>query len=627
AMATFNTGAKAKSRKYVYTTLKDVQANTVVDVYGVVKFLKPPKQTRGTDLIMILSLIDETLFDQDQKLKCVLFLKPNKVPRVEVGSVVRLHRLKIGTHQGELQGGTSAGFSWLVFNTPESKPQSSSLNFTYSEEDKKKVKELFDWSSTSDTPVVDAAATLSDIAVNAYFNLTCQVVSTCVIEDGVCFLLRVWDGTKPIYPVRELDTDGSECDVASDPRLLQRADGYLYDVSVFDDHFCTASKAKPGMFMKFYNLHAMEYKSGDKGDSLSALPTVELVLHRGTMYGRGVLFLDEQSRDVKTLQAKFDNIAGTNLPSASGLNKGRQLDSTSTRKEVGTNSGDGVSRGHASWVDVDEGIDVELTQKRTNAACYSRARAGAKRTRSSIRSDDGGEGESYMSALQLSCDVLSAQVCDESRCMQETATVILNHPHVKQTRIQDVLAHTVPFKFRVKARVVDCQPTPTAATDLVSAYCNTCHFMCSVTEYEAELRDRIGIGDNSCSDGGQDRSLSDLLLNLETDDARMCPRCTDKSDDIVGDLELTYVLRLLLHDGSGWLVANLWRGEATKFLKDIPPEEALSHPATFTEVKDALNQICPADVNIGDKPWVECCIAAYTGSTSVNYHIFDTVVV
>ncbi|XP_046546226.1 protection of telomeres protein 1-like [Haliotis rubra] len=611
-MTTTSTDTKAKLRKYLYTTLGDVQTNTVVDVFGVVKFLKPPKQTRGTDHIMILSLIDETLFEQEQKLKCVLFLKPNKVPQVEVGSVVRFHRLKIGTHQGELQGGTSAGFSWLVFNTPESRPQSSSPSYTYSEENKKRVKQLFDWSSSHDAPVVDAAATLSDIAVNGYFNLTCQVVSTCVIEDGVCFLLRVWDGTKPIYPVRELDTEGSECDVASDSRLLQRADGHLYDVCVFDDHFCTASRAKPGMFLKFYNLHAAEYKSGDNCDSLSALPTIELVLHRGTMYGRGLLFLDAI--------ISGNCSPGAQLPSTSGQNKGRQLDSTSTQKGVGSNSGDGAAQHHASWADVDEGIDVGLTQKRISYSHNSMERDGAKRSRHSNKSDDSVEDECYMTAIQLSCDTLSAQVGDESRCMQETATVILNHPHVKPTRIRDVLTHTVPFKFRVKARVVDCQPTPTTARDLVSVYCSSCHFMCRVAEYEAEMRDRIG--DESCSDGGQDRSL-----NLEMDNNRMCPRCTEKSDDLVGDLELTYVLRLLLHDGSGWLVANLWRGEATKFLKDIPPEEVLSQPATFTEVKDALSQICPAEVPIGDKPWVECCIAAYTGSSSVNYHIFDTVVV
>lgn len=39
-----------KPREYKYTEVKAVQPNSIVDVYGVVKFLKQPFKTRGRGL-------------------------------------------------------------------------------------------------------------------------------------------------------------------------------------------------------------------------------------------------------------------------------------------------------------------------------------------------------------------------------------------------------------------------------------------------------------------------------------------------------------------------------------------------------------------------------------------------
>lgn len=36
-----------KQREYKYTDVKKVEANTTVDIYGIVKFLKHPFKTRG----------------------------------------------------------------------------------------------------------------------------------------------------------------------------------------------------------------------------------------------------------------------------------------------------------------------------------------------------------------------------------------------------------------------------------------------------------------------------------------------------------------------------------------------------------------------------------------------------
>lgn len=45
---------------------------------------------------MVLSIIDPSLHENDQKLKCLLFHREkDKLPFLDVGKIVRLHRLKV----------------------------------------------------------------------------------------------------------------------------------------------------------------------------------------------------------------------------------------------------------------------------------------------------------------------------------------------------------------------------------------------------------------------------------------------------------------------------------------------------------------------------------------------------
>ena len=50
--------------------------------------------------------------------------------------------------------------------------------------------------------------------------------------------------------------------------------------------------------MKFYNLHAMKHKSTAPEEQHSAVPMVELCLHGGTSYGRGMRIFDETDQQV-----------------------------------------------------------------------------------------------------------------------------------------------------------------------------------------------------------------------------------------------------------------------------------------------------------------------------------------
>ena len=113
----FISGAQAERHgheKYIYTKLAELKVNTVINVYGVVKFFKSPFKTKGSDFVCTLSLVDPSLPSMDSSFKCVLFSKSKEgLPSVKaVGDVVRFQHLGVGHYQGELQGKFKADSSW-----------------------------------------------------------------------------------------------------------------------------------------------------------------------------------------------------------------------------------------------------------------------------------------------------------------------------------------------------------------------------------------------------------------------------------------------------------------------------------------------------------------------------------
>ncbi|XP_036369040.1 protection of telomeres protein 1-like [Octopus sinensis] len=118
----------------------------LVDVYGIVKFHKLPFKTKGTDYLLIVTIVDESLIQADEKLKCLLFAhEEENLPQVKIGSIIRFHRLQVNLHNGELQGTSGKGFSWLVIDSRRDGcliPKASSLNYTFTNVDRKMVRTL-----------------------------------------------------------------------------------------------------------------------------------------------------------------------------------------------------------------------------------------------------------------------------------------------------------------------------------------------------------------------------------------------------------------------------------------------------------------------------------------------------
>lgn len=146
---------------------------------------------------------------------------------IRIGSIIRLHRLKIKEYKEEPQGQKGPGFAYAVFSS-DSQGDFEPLavkgsSYTITENDKEMTKELREWSNDHEfsqdensTSAGNAAATnsaapvgvqtLSDCELGHYFDLVCQVAATCVLTPGTAFLLLVWDSTKMRFPAYIEDT-------------------------------------------------------------------------------------------------------------------------------------------------------------------------------------------------------------------------------------------------------------------------------------------------------------------------------------------------------------------------------------------------------------------------------------
>ncbi|KAK3582026.1 hypothetical protein CHS0354_000267 [Potamilus streckersoni] len=659
------------SAGHMYIPLSDLRGNTVVNIYGIVRFLKKPHKTRGSDYCLVMSLFDQSLSNPDQKLKCLLFAKDiSRLPQAEVGDIIRFHRLSIVNYAGELQGQMKPGTSWVTFSpsigdSPDT-IKASSVNYTITDEDKSRVKNLREWVVSK--MFSDKKCSLKELCPGLYFDLVCQVVSTCVIEDGLCVLLRVWDGTVPIYPVRVIDTEKEGSRVHSLAELHRRAVGYMYDVCLFDDHFEAGSQIKPGQYVKLCNLHAAKYRNLESRSELSSLPTVELILHRGDSFGRGIVILDEQSEDALKLRRHLADISPE--VTSDSLRKFSSADSPNLVSRDIRSPDAVLAQSHGGQVHVSSAIDINqpstsgiITKqlndsnvcnvKYINDSKNIRARNEShsdnsdrvrsnedhvsKRPRSDISEElfsDSRESRRNSDELQPVIQTNtegsktegSVQSLDDTRCMRQTATVILNHPNIKRTKIERILQHIVPYKFRVLAHVVDYHPKPKSVRDFLKLYCPDCHYLCPLSC--RKLPDSESADERSMeTERGLDLPVGSTFGGIQHYN---CPQCvvnsSQNSDSLKTPpiLQYIYMLNFLIDDGTDWLMAKLWKNNAVTFFRDISPTDLLQSKNLFQEIQEMLARVCPSD---GKKLWIECCIMSYSTAKGTSYQIFDTAIV
>ena len=85
-----------------------------VDVFAVVKFFRKPTQTKGRDKSFFFTIVDPTLYENEESLKCIFFEKNEEdFPVISnIGDVVKFTSLDITVHRDKIQGTNRNGFSW-----------------------------------------------------------------------------------------------------------------------------------------------------------------------------------------------------------------------------------------------------------------------------------------------------------------------------------------------------------------------------------------------------------------------------------------------------------------------------------------------------------------------------------
>ncbi|XP_072340547.1 protection of telomeres protein 1 isoform X3 [Scyliorhinus torazame] len=88
-----NQRLKIGTQDYTYVPLNQIKDGVTVNVYGVVKFFKPPYRSKGTDFSSTVTIVDAS----NGRLNCVLFNgNADLLPKIcKVGDVVRFHRIKV----------------------------------------------------------------------------------------------------------------------------------------------------------------------------------------------------------------------------------------------------------------------------------------------------------------------------------------------------------------------------------------------------------------------------------------------------------------------------------------------------------------------------------------------------
>lgn len=616
-----------------YVPLNRLKVHTKVDVYGVVKFFKHPYKSRGSDYCTMVSIVDPSYTDPMCKLKCLLFAKElSKLPVVKLGHIIRFHRMSISEYMGSLQGQNSPGFSWLLFSGDVGAPleplKSSSTSYSVTDLDREKVKELRLWASNKDE-LHEKLCSFNEVTVGRFFDILCQVVSTSVIEPNVGRLLKVWDGTQCFYNVKGASSDCEEKDVQIDDSLMRKAKGCLYDVSVFDNHFLSSTNIRPGDYVKFVNLHAAEYRCPHNSNNSHTM--VEFVLHRGDAFGRNVSVILPDDPDLDIIKQRQEIVAMEN--DSFNFSEALQQSSESAEIEQGKKNQEPVPstsrepehRPEQTFKgDKNGSQEKELCVNENNKNSIDRCGHKESEKISKIAddtdsrqkhcrkvSDNGNQEQSNEQSL--------GESSSEPRCMIQTSTVVTGHHHIKRTKIGQVLQHEVPYKFLARARVYDYHPRPSSVRSFLKLYCSQCHFLCSHPAAD-------------CNDNNRSECQLQIGSTFKGITHYSCPQCLRNQESLHGldspsHLHYIFMLRCILSDDSGMLMANIWKEEAVKFFQDTEPEDLLKDESYLEQIRDCLNQICPLDKNMEDRPWIECCLQSYSVAQGTRYQMFDTVVV
>ncbi|XP_051031727.1 protection of telomeres protein 1 isoform X1 [Phodopus roborovskii] len=626
---------------YTYTPLNLLKEGTIVNVYGVVKFFKPPYLSKGTDYCSVVTIVDQT----NVKLTCMLFSgNYEALPIIyKVGDIVRFHRLKIQVYKNELQGINSSGFASLTFEGTLGTPvtaRSSSKLYSFTSQDKKMVEALRVWASTH----ISASSTgvqLCDVQPMQYYDLTCQLLGKAEV-DGTAFLLKVWDGTRTVFPswrvsIQDLPFEG-------DLNHILQLQSLVIDILVYDNHVQVAKSLKIGSFLRIYSLHTKLHSVNT--DTNSSLLRLEFHLHGGTSYGRGIRVLPETSSCVDQLKKDLEGAELAVNQRSNSICQSANEDNFEL-----SNSGSGS----VSLYDVERCQQVSATiltdhqylEKTPLCAILKQKAPQQYRIRAKLRSYMPRRLFQSVKLLCPKCHSLQEVPYEDNldKILQDAATKAPN------SKLQDTSFYDskVWFTEGQGGRQVAVH---FVKNDNILPLSNECLILieggrlCEVSKLSSKFHSVIPV-----RSGPEDLELIDLSapfliqgkvyhygckqcsslkpignLNSLLNKGLWIPSAVAEALGIV-PLQYVFVMTFTLDDGTG--VLDVYLKDSENFFK-IPASEVLTDDDLQRSLETIMNMLCPPEIKIDAYPWLECLIKSYTVTIGTEqricYQIFDTTV-
>ncbi|XP_068045936.1 protection of telomeres protein 1 isoform X1 [Anomalospiza imberbis] len=633
--AASETASVSVAPQYVYTPLNHLKDGTVVNVYGVVKFFKPPYISKGTDYCSIVTLVDPS----NVKLTCSLFSgNLDSLPKIyKVGDIVRFHRIKIREYNGQMQGITSGGFASLTFDGTIGAPvvpRTSSRVYTFVDEEQKRIEELRIWAA-SNISISGTATKLSGVQPMLFFDLTCQLVGKAKV-DGSSFLLKVWDGTKCPYPTWKVPVEAK--DLEGEKVLLHQLRNLAVDILVYDNHVQLAESLKIGSFVRIYSIHAKQ-ASADNED----VSHMEFHLHGGTCYGRGIGLLPESNPDVKELKEFLESV---NVTDSQNMESMCSMDIDSTFGNV-TDFELHLQRCQQLSVTVltdHQNLSTTELKTITNSTAPQQYRIRAK-----LRTY---KPQKLHQSVKLHCSKCNSlqEVPDRDDfdfILHGSASTAPNPELHNTSWYESVTWTTQEQKQReiaihfVKHDEMLQHPEDTLIMieggTLKEIGKLTKRFKCVIpvrsTEDDLELLDLSApflLKGNVKYYGCKQCSAPKPMKNLSSIAAEQQPSWepTEIAQALgIELLQYVFIMKFTLVDETASLNAYLFDYE--KFFQ-IPASEILTNNFLQQKMQMTMNTLCPPGRKLGELPWLECFIKSYNVrdamKNQVCYQIFDTTV-
>ncbi|KAM9651208.1 protection of telomeres protein 1 isoform 2-T2 [Trichechus inunguis] len=573
---------------YTYTPLNQLKDGTVVNVYGVVKFFKPPYLSKGTDYCSVVTIVDET----NVKLTCMLFSgNYEALPIIyKNGDIVRFHRLKIQVYKNETQGITSSGFASLTFEGTLGAPvipRTSSKYFNFTTEDHKRVEALRIWASNH-IPSSSTLLKLCDVQPMQYFDLTCQLLGRAEV-DGTSFLLKI------------------------------------------------------GCFLRLYSLHTK--LQSVNSETQSTFLCLEFHLHGGTSYGRGIRVLPESNSDVDQLKkvlASADLTANQHLDSV-WLSKCE--DSFPAASSSGSVSLFEVER--CQQLSATILTDHQYLEKTPLCAILKQKAPQQYRIRAKLRSYKPRRLFQSVKLYCPECHTLQEVPHDGDLdiILQEGATKTPD-TKLQNTSLYDSNVWTTNDQGERKVAIHFVKNNgilPLSNECLILIEGGALSEICKLSnKFHSVIPVRSG---------NEDLELLDLSApfliqgNIHHYGCKQCSRLksiqnlnslVDKTSwipssvaEILGVVPLQYVfvMTFTFDDGTGVLEAYLM--DSDKFFQ-IPASEILINDDLQKSMDMIMDMFCPPGTKIDAYPWLECFIKSYNvisgTEQKICYQIFDTMV-